>query len=375
MNPNQLDGLVDRIDKIEDTLEKVNKLFAAFNIDKQQFVTTNRIQPGVGTKIAFDGDGLVKSSEDLSPQDIPALEIEKINGLKDAIDNKVDKNEIDNIQRSIDDVYHHTDTVKTGSKVNVDSHGFVNEVSDLLPEDIPQLSIDKIDGLQDELNQLKSIGGGAASVNDLYEIQPGTGCKVDYDKKGRITGSQPLSMNDIPNALIEKVNEVESSVSERARQSTVTELSKSINNKLDKNKPIKPGTYTKVSVDKNGLVTGNDELTKSDLPQLGINDITDLRDTLNDKAAVNLVEELNERIEEVRNEISSSKSNEDNQSRVGIERVHKLELKVSSLENTMNNILMKIPGDTILRQLESITWEVNSLSGRIAVIEKKLDIH
>ena len=372
MNIDQLTKLTDRIDRIEETIKNINQTINGYNIDKQYFVKSNNINPGVGTKVAYDSNGLVKSSEPLSQQDIPNLDMDKISGLKDAIDNKVSSADVKSIKNQLDMIYHHTDSVKTGTKVNVDSHGFVNDVSDLTPEDIPELSIDKISGLNDKLNQIEASIGNSNNM-DSYSIAAGSGVKIQYNEKGQVTGSESLAIDDIPNELISQINRVEGEVSKRAYSDNVSKLARAVSEKIPYNDPIEPGTYSKVNVDKNGLVVKGDKLNKSDLPELGINDISGLNESLSDKATANQVVELNEELQQVRSMVENTNVSSNNDSKY-LDRIHRLELKVSHIEDQVNNVLQNIPGDMILKQLDSIVYQLNTISGRVSVIEKKLNI-
>ena len=372
MNIDQLTKLTDRIDRIEETIKNINQTINGYNIDKQYFVKSNNINPGVGTKVAYDSNGLVKSSEPLSQQDIPNLDMDKISGLKDAIDNKVSSADVKGIKNQLDTIYHHTDSVKTGTKVNVDSHGFVNDVSDLTPEDIPELSIDKISGLNDKLNQIEASIGNSNNM-DSYSIAAGSGVKIQYNEKGQVTGSESLTIDDIPNELISQINRVEGEVSKRAYSDNVSKLARAVSEKIPYNDPIEPGTYSKVNVDKNGLVVKGDKLNKSDLPELGINDISGLNESLSDKATANQVVELNEELQQVRSMVENTNVSSNNDSKY-LDRIHRLELKVSHIEDQVNNVLQNIPGDMILKQLDFIVYQLNTISGRVSVIEKKLNI-
>ena len=372
MNIDQLTKLTDRIDRIEETIKNINQTINGYNIDKQYFVKSNNINPGVGTKVAYDSNGLVKSSEPLSQQDIPNLDMDKISGLKDAIDNKVSSADVKGIKNQLDMIYHHTDSVKTGTKVNVDSHGFVNDVSDLTPEDIPELSIDKISGLNDKLNQIEASIGNSNNM-DSYSIAAGSGVKIQYNEKGQVIGSESLTIDDIPNELISQINRVEGEVSKRAYSDNVSKLARAVSEKIPYNDPIEPGMYSKVNVDKNGLVVKGDKLNKSDLPELGINDISGLNESLSDKATANQVVELNEELQQVRSMVENTNVSSNNDSKY-LDRIHRLELKVSHIEDQVNNVLQNIPGDMILKQLDSIVYQLNTISGRVSVIEKKLNI-
>lgn len=362
--------LEQRIADIETNIAKIMKLFAAFNIDKQQFVKGNKIVPGIGIKVAYNADGLILSSGNLETNDIPQLPIDKINGLESVIDSKASINDVQEMRNNLANMYNHTSTTQTGCKVNVDEHGFVNNVSDLNVDDIPQLPISKINGLIDALNEAKSCV--VKNTNDEYNINAGTGCKITYDEHGRVVSKSELSINDIPSEIITRLNNVESIMLHKADQSAVDIIANNIRNKIDSNASTNSGIFTKVIVDANGLVTKGESLTKNDLPRLNIDDIESLRQTLANMLSLNDLDEINSNINDVRTVVSTRLTSDDIKGKADNDTLHSLELRVTHVEELMNNVIEKIPGDMILKQLEQLSADISTISGRVALIERTL---
>ena len=362
--------LEQRVANIETNIAKIMKLFAAFNIDKQQFVKGNKIVPGIGIKVAYNADGLILSSGNLETNDIPQLPIDKINGLESIIELKASIVDVQEMRNNLANMYSHTSTAQTGCKVNIDEHGFVNDVSGLNVDDIPQLPIDKINGLIDALNEAKSCV--VKNTNDEYNINAGTGCKITYDEHGRVVSKSELSINDIPSEIITRLNNVESIMLHKADQSAVDVITNNMRNKIDSKASTNSGIFTKVIVDANGLVTKGESLTKNDLPRLNIDDIESLRQTLANMLSLNDLDEINSNINDVRTVASTRLTADDIKGKADNDALHSLELRVTHVEELMNNVIEKIPGDMILKQLEQLTADISTISGRVALIERTL---
>jgi hypothetical protein len=348
---------------------KVLQFIAAYNIDKQQFVKGTKINPGIGTKLAFDSNGLILSSETLKEDDIPPLSMDKIIGLKSDINNTASADDVTQIRNEIANIYNHTLTSKTGCKVNVDEHGFVNGVSDLNVEDIPQLTLDKIDGLKEALNELRANSNAIQSI-DTFTTNPGTGCKLTYDEHGRVINKSELTIEDLPAELLMRINQIDSSLASKAQQSSVDILTTKMLHKVDANSSISKGIYTKVNVDSNGLVTNGECLTKNDLPLIGVEDIEYLQQILDEKLNVDHLDQIMDNMESIRNLCDAKLNVDDIKVKANVDTVHNLEMRVQHLEDVVNNVIENIPGDMILKQLDQLSANISTLSGRIATIER-----
>ncbi len=357
--------------RVSDIESKITQFIAAYNIDKQQFAKSNKITPGIGAKLAYDSNGLILSSEALNERDIPQLSINKIIGLKSNIDNKANVDDFTQLSNKVANIYEHTSTFKSGCKVNVDEHGFVNDVCDLNIEDIPQLTLDKIDGLIDALNELRNCTKTTQSV-DVFTTNPGTGCKLTYDEHGRVIGKNELTIEDLPAELLARINSIDSTLAGKATQVSVDNLKTNMLRKVDVNQSVKPGTYAKVNVDSKGLVTGGESLTKNDLPSINVDDIEYLQQTLDEKLSVDHLDQIMNNMESLRKLCDTKLNVEDIKGKANVDSLHNLELRVQHLEDVVNNVIENIPGDMILKQLEQMYADISTLSGRVSVIERTL---
>lgn len=356
---------------VSDLESKVMQFITSYNIDKQHFVKGIKINPGIGTKVAYDSNGLIISNETLNEDDIPQLSIDKIIGLKSDINKKANNEDITKIRNDIANMYNHTSTSKSGCKVNIDEHGFVNDVSDLNIEDIPQLTLNKIDGLIEVLNELRTTAK-VVQVDDNFTTNPGTGCKITYDEHGRVINKNDLSIEDLPAELLMRINQIDSLLSTKASQASVDIIATKVLNKVDANKVIQRGTYTKVNVDSNGLVTNGECLTKNDLPPINVEDIEYLQQTLDEKLSVEHLDQIMTNIESIRKLCDNKLNVDDIKYKANVDTVHNLELRVQHMEDVVNNIIENIPGDMILKQLDQLYASISTLSGRIATLERTL---
>ena len=173
----------------------------------------------------------------------------------------------------------------TGTKINYDEDGFVVSSADLMESDIPVLSISKIVGLDDKLEFMKSQIENI-SKEEMVEktITPGTFPKITFGPDGRVISGAKLTMDDIPMDLITRMTTLENRIPLLAAQQTVEALARDVNGKVNSNGGIAPGVYTKVSVDEQGLVLSGESLTIRDLPEIQMKDVTGLERTLRGKA-------------------------------------------------------------------------------------------
>ena len=355
----------ERLATLEAKVDEIAKSFTAFNIDKQQLVKGMNIQPGTATKVYYNASGLVVSGEQLSTADIPELPMEKIDGLSESITSKINRTEFERLERKVAEVHHHGDTVATGTKVNVDANGYVNDVMQLTAEDVPMLPIAKIDGLQAAIDELRSTSNVQES-NDLPITRAGTGTKLTFDEYGRVIDVEPLSMDDIPRELLIQLEQLKSEVASKAPADLLASVEAKLNQKIDQPTSAISGSYSKVVVDNNGLVIGGSQLHRDDLPSLAIDDINGLRDALNRKVDENALAAVEANVANVQpNYVGSN---------VDLERVHSLELRVTSLEEIFNKIINAIPSDRILETTEHLSADISTLSGRVATIESYLHL-
>jgi len=229
-----LNEISTKVNRLEKDIRELIAVLAGLRIDIQMAVRgKERIKPGTGCKIYYDSNGLVMKSEDLEASDIPMLPIEKIDGLLDRLQNKSSEPKENREEQK---------KIKAGSgiKINYDEYGRVTSSSkSLLPMDIPELTMDKISGLEDVIKNIREeLNGILNQRKEKYRVAPGTAVKVSYGEDGRIISGSELTMDDIPRSLISKINLIESRIPALASQEIVNTALNRLNKKLDANIPI-----------------------------------------------------------------------------------------------------------------------------------------
>lgn len=349
---------------------------ASLKIDHHMMIRSNpKIQPGVASKVAYDSNGLVLKGSQLEQSDVPSLQINKIIGLQQALDDKMSSKDVREMIKSNINKQKTSKAIATGIKINYDENGQVVSSSGLIQDDIPNLSLDKIIGLKERLDLLDTYHQNVSSNDN----SPST-ISAHNDDTRSTQNIRELSMNQIPHELISKLNLIENKIPDLVSQRTFNATVKTLDGKLNANTtPVATGTYTKVKVDENGLVTEGSSLTINDLPELSINDISSLRETLAKKiddrqfielsnTVSTLVSSMN-RIGEVtgiRSVIESKASDAD---------LKELAIKVTKIERLFSEIIAKIPSELILTQVDLLSKELSNISGRLSVIENKLNIN
>lgn len=370
-----------KMNEMSENVANIKQQVNAHTIDIRRCLKANtQIPPGIGCKFAFDSNGLILKTIPLSPSDIPNIEIDSIKELREILNGKMSKSEFEKLKiiSSNNSIKKSDEIVMTGCKVNIDKNGFVVSISDLLPEDIPVIEMEGINGLIDRLKLIEStIESNHKKEDESFLVNPNTGCKISYDSKGRVIKSESLSMDDIPREIIRRLNEIESTNVDKASQSSITEIISKLNKKLDSNPSIQSGTYTKVTVDKNGLVIKGEKLVRSDLPSFSIQDINGLQSALRNKAEQSDITNIYNTLESLSSFVN--KIGDINALRISLDHkaeqleLESLKLNLSTIQDTVNQIMINIPYDTINQCISNLEKEINNLSGRIAVLERKLN--
>lgn len=383
MNSEIISNMQNKIEDLTRNIDIISKTVNALKINDQRRISSNNpIPPGIACKVSYDKNGLIIGGSKLEISDIPQLNIDKINNLKKYIDEKASSKDLEKfkfdvermIKPAVDNL---SEIIGTGIKVNYNSDGRIVSVAELLPSDIPLLPISKIEGLSDVINALNSQTISKNLENDIpnIKVNPGIYTKVSIDKYGRVISGEKIGINDIPNELIIKINNIESKLINIPSNTLLESIKNDLMNKVNGNKPIIPGTFTKVKVDSKGFVISGEKITINDLPELSISNINGLEKIIRDKAdqkdfiilsdtVSSLVDSLSKvgEIPGIKNELNNKASDE---------TVSKISSKVDSIQKTLNSIIDKIPSEMLLEQLNQIQNEIIILSGRLSVIENK----
>ena len=267
----------------------------------------------------------------------------------------------------------HTKTVKTGTVVNVDEHGLVNDVSELLPEHIPTLPMDKIQDLSEIIQQLRHTSNDVDLTCKEVSVTSGVGTKVTWDEHGHIISSQDLNMEDLPSELDKRIAKLEELVADIVSRTELNEVVQVLNDKIDKpKKKLTPGVYTKVVIDENGIVTDAEELTDNDIPALSINAIDGLDDKLSSMATNKMVAELSESTSKELFRISSLVENIPQAAQtVSVDEFNKMRNDYKLLSELVNTLIQSVPSDQIMQELEGIKQDISTLRGELASIANK----
>lgn len=334
MNNETLTEIITKLNNLQNQMDDMSKVVNGLKIDSQSYIKSDiKLTPGIACKVAYNKDGVIIKTSKLESSDIPNISIDQVIGLRDQL-----KSNNSNKTINTDDILKRSSIYGTGCKVNYDNHGLIINSTELNVEDIPEIPISKITGLQDILDELKSTPNNVL-VDNHQSVVPSTGCKITYDDKGHIQSSTVLSLSDIPNELICKINKVESNLTNLASQESVNIINKRINSKVESNNPIDPGVYTKVYVDSKGLITKGEMLTISDLPKITINDIEGLTTELHDKISIEQYNNLRDELTIYMNSINMSKIN----SAINDAIKNKISIdKYYYLENNIKNIYQKL---------------------------------
>ena len=373
----------DSIDELNKAVSSLTEIVHGLKINEQMYLKSNpSIPSGISTKVAYDKNGLIVGGSSLEISDIPEIPIEKVTNLRNELSHSISEDDLTRLKMELNSkLIKKGEVVNTGTKINYDINGLVINSSDLLPADIPVLPITKIDGLSDLLDHITSQNENNLKTSDNddsdVKITPGVFPKITFNEKGKVVNGENLTMNDIPVELISKINDLESKLTLFASSSLVDSLRKNINSKLDaNNNDTTPGVYTKVKVDRKGLVLSGDRLTLKDLPELNIKDIIGLDEALRNIPSIDQFMHLNDTVSSIMNitdKISDvSKLQKSIENKVDNKDYRILENKVDNIQNLVDNLVDSIPNDSILTQLDYFNKEISNLSGRISTLENKI---
>ena len=287
-------------------------------------------------------------------------------------------------------------TIKAGvgAKVSYNKDGLVIDALDLDPSDIPTLSITKIDGLLEMINELdQKINNISNQKNIPYVIKAGTGTKINYNSNGQIISSTSLKAddipelpiskikglkeqlelkpteitikeiekskkiteNDLPKTIFQRLNNLEELINSKADQSLVNEIKLSINKKVDPIINISDGEYTKIKIDDNKVIEGN-ILREADIPDLSIDKIKGLQRILNKLATESSVTELRQLITLLSKTYSSQMDimRNEMQMKVNFSDFTILENAVMHNDELVQEVLNQYPAEDLQNQIIEI---------------------
>lgn len=374
MNQELLIEIQQHVNTLQESYDKILEVVNSLKIDSQLHVKKNEtIKPGIATKVAYDANGLVLNGLDLEASDIPSLTIDQIDGLRKMLSDKANRTELKHITIDTETILKRGSIVGTGTKVNYDSHGLIVSTSDLLIEDVPQLPLSHIEGLLEELENIRtSIPESVESTNET-KINPGTYPKITFDEYGHVKSGMKLGMDDIPSELLTRINVLEAKNATYATQKALDNVNQLLSKKVTKSSSVKEGWYQNVYVNSDGLVTDARKLSSDDIPSIQIEDIQSLRSELNAKADHSDLVQLNATVSLLVTsvnkigDINSLKNQLNNVATVSA--LNSVQNELNALKETVE----KLTSESMLEQeILSIKNDISTLNGRISVLENKL---
>lgn len=365
---NELNYVPTNYEEVKINIDDIKKSVASLQIAIDMIKNSmNTIIPGTACKVVFNCNGIITKTEPLSASDIPDISIDQVIGLKKALEAKTNVPVLKSISKG--------DTVATGCKVNYDANGFVTGSAPLTEEDIPILPISHIDGLEEVIDNLRSRTVTPYTEHDTV-IVPNTACKVSFNKFGHIIDTAKLELTDLPKELITKITQMENIMSGLATKNAVDIVKKVIESKIDANQPIEAGTYVKVTVDSKGLITGGKGLDLSDLPELHIGDIINLRMELNNRVGIDTFNRLQDEFNIYASSINTQKITETIDSAIK-DKVNKYEVdnirsNINDINTRIDSIITNLPSAEIHTEINELKSIISELVGRVSTLESRL---
>lgn len=373
--------LLETVQQLQETVSDLSKKVTKLELNDGTYLVGNdTIVPGIAPKVAYDKNGLIVSGLELEASDIPELSISQISGLKSQLDSTISTADWKNLKNELMDLIptRSTTVYGSGTKISYDANGYVVSSGDLLASDIPQIPMSKVEGLPDMIEIIESMAtGGTTTTTDTISVKSGTYTKVSVDSVGRVLSGTTLGINDMPTDLLTQINEIASIIPGLASQSTMDSLMNQMARKLEQNdEEVAPGTYTKLKVDSKGLVTAGATLDNTDLPEITIDNVTDLKSELNSKANYTDIVELNNTVSMIVESLSSigevrtMKGELD--CKADADSVVRMTREFESMESRLDTLQELIPNDTILAQLDLISARLSSIEGRLVQVESQV---
>ena len=350
MNVNEIIEIKNSLSNSIENLESLKKELANLKLNQDSIIKSNKsITPGTATKISYDLKGLIVKGDKLQPEDIPELPIDKIQGLEKFLSKKLESSDIKDLKPIKENL--HKIKAGTGIKINYNENGLVVSSASLLENDIPSISMEKINGLKNKLDYLENIISNKSfiSENNLGNLNLTSEAKNSHE-----------IIANIPEELTERY--------------TIATLDTRVG-QLEKDKNLF-ATKEMFNILTDALKNINLEQTKViENKNLEISDIEGLELILRKKAnQVDLIELSNT----VSSLISSGQSTEYNElknelgKKANIEELKDISNQFDNVKNIMNTLVEKLPSELILEELQTIKTEISNINGRLSVLEQNI---
>lgn len=283
---------------------------------------------------------------------------------------------------------------QTAVKVNVNKYGLVVGSESLKPSDLPIIPMEQVDGLLKVLAEKENISKENEAQNNIGS--GGTACKITFNKYGEVLSGVELEPSDIPSlpssniiGLDDRIDGIKKSIDElKMVQGTTSDVT--------------PGTFTKITYNSSGRVTGGTDITMDDLPSALHTKLNELRSSLLDYVPT---KQFTMKIADVERNLSTEiklRSENQNDKINEVSSIcNELKGKVQQLTNTLENVVskndfiaglneihkatatvdaIKINVDTLMTNYMAIKNEntrmsemVSTLSKKIAALEEKVN--
>lgn len=378
MTPEVFVELQNQINTINQSLSDIKKTVNLLKLHDQSYVESNsKIPPAVATKVAYDEKGLIVSSSQLESSDIPDISIDQVTNLRETLSSVPSITQVNKMIDDIDIPRKSDSATATACKVNYDSNGYVVSGSSLTLDDIPNIPMSKIIGLDDAIQSIVPQNIENESVVTKAKVTSGTFTKVTINSDGSILSGNTLLMSDLPMDLINRLNHIESKLPLFVTRETFDSMSKEASKISNLSIPnAKPGTYAKVTINSNGMVTKGDNLSISDLPEISTSDITNLDSALRNKADQSDLIKLNESINSIismTSEITDMNTMKSQiETKASKSDLAMLSNKIDTLQKNMDTMFKLATLDSLVLQIESLQSDIDTISGKVSAIEHKL---
>lgn len=220
---------------------------------------------------------LKKLEDQIKFGELPSVGIEKVFGLNEALSG------ISQRITELNQLYSQKpgSIRNTGTKVSIDSTGRVVSVSQLSVEDLPDIPISKIKGLDVYIDK---------STKSSIPINMNHSQKVSS-----IPTHRQITISDIPQDIMNRLSHLEEIIPEIQMKVSISDFIREMDKKANKSYNI-PGEYSKVKINSDGIITSGEKLSINDLPSIEISNIQNLWSELLSKASKEEVVRLNETV-------------------------------------------------------------------------------
>ena len=240
---------------------------------------------------------------------------------------------------------------QTVVKVNVNKFGLVTGSEPLKPSDLPIIPMEQVDGLLKTLSEKENITTENESKNNIGT--GGTACKITYNKYGEILSGTELMPSDIPILPSSNINGLDDTIS--GIYKAIEELKITQGSISD----VTPGTYTKITYNSSGRVTGGTNLSIDDIPNEVMTSINEVKSSLLDYVRT---KQLTLKLSDIEQKISAD-------IKLRTDSIDDKILSLSSLCNELKSKIRQINAslENIVTQQDFVT-EVNKIQQTVSTI-------